>query len=238
MFSLNYGRVFRLAVLCTALAPLSCGALISQKSDDDSQTLAAALAAAALLGQSCTLGGVTFTAGSGVTCANGTASGTGTLTASTNNAHEQVVQFSSTIQSGGKVDYVSEASSSALTDGAFIRLSTGGNSASSPNRSASKTFNTAFAAPSAGVSETYCLQIHIHSGNAESYALKTSCPTNAMSGAAGDSCSASFFNWQATTCTGASGSTAGGTGAGQKWGFVLQNAAITSVSIPASARFN
>lgn len=223
------------AVLCAVMCA-QCSALLNQKTDDDSQLLTVGLLAA--VASQCTLGGITFIPGAGVTCSGGTASGTGTLTASTTAAHEQVAQVTAVISSGGKIDYVSSASGSALADGAYIRISTAGNSVSSPNRSTSRSFNTAFTVPSAGASETYCMQIHIHSGSTEGYAFKSACPVNAVGGATGDSCTSTFFNWQATTCTGAAGSTAGGSSAGSTWGYVLQSATITSVSIPSSARVN
>ncbi|MCE9598201.1 MAG: hypothetical protein K8S54_09565 [Spirochaetia bacterium] len=236
----TYNTVRTSIVLAISLGVnFGCSQLFGGKGkDDDDQLRGVALLALLSSTSACTLGGVSFTVSSGsVTCKDGMASGTGTLVAATTSSTIVSVEFTSVITSGGRVDVIGGASSSALSDGPLVRMATAGNAAFSKDRAANKTFNTAFTAPTAGASSTVCVEMHLDETDVHAVTNKGTCPTagTGTDASAAASCSATFFNSEGGVCTGSTGNNAGGALPGNKWGLSLNNATISGVNITPSS---
>lgn len=111
--------MFRLALLCAVLAVQGCGSLLGKNDSDDDKQLQGAAILALLTSNQCSFDGVAFTAGSGVTCAAGAASGTGILVPSTTSSGDLSLQMTFTVASGGSVEILNNVSSvnGSLTSG-------------------------------------------------------------------------------------------------------------------------
>lgn len=227
----------KIIVLLLAASAAGCGSLIGGKdSDDDKQTQAAALLALAL-GQ-CNIGGVSYTAGSGVTCSGGRAAGSGLLIPSTTSSGDLSLQITFSVSSGGSVEVVNNVSSvtSSLSQGFSILAGTGTKRARD-GAGNTKTFGSAFSI-TADQSQQYCVEFHTAGSEQHLIMTKGACPSSVTTMDNTVSCSSTVFNTEATTCTGSTGSMSNNTKQGTAWGFILTNAVITEITRNTSNRYS
>jgi len=231
--------MFRIAILlCAALAFQGCGTLLGSKDSDDDQQLQGAAILALLTQNQCSFNGVSFTAGSGVTCAGGAASGTGTLIPSTTSSGDLSLQITFSVASGGSVEIQNNVASvnSGLTAG-FSLLAGTGTRRARDGAGNTKTFAAAFTI-SPDVSQQYCVDFHTEGSEQHVVMVKGACPSTVTNMDNTVSCSASIFNSEATTCTGSAGTLSNNNKPGSAWGFILTNVVITEIRRNSSNRYS
>lgn len=183
------------AFLLLSLLLFSQCSLLNRPENNDGDT-----ALALLLGISagCVIGGQAFTPSAGVTCSGGTASGTGTLTATTEK-DDLAIRVFPTIEPGGSISIF------ALSDG--TTPSTGVMSVITPGFTMSNGNN--LQAFSINFTSSICYEVHGHEGHV--FAKADSSCSGPRSGDA--DFSGSFAE------------------AGESWGFVLDDATISGLTV-------
>lgn len=230
--------MFRIAIFCAVLPFAGCGLLPGSKGSDDSRQVQGAALLALLAQNQCSFNGVSFTAGSGVTCSGGSASGSGTLVPSTTSSGDLSLQITFSVASGGSVEIQNNVSSvnAALTQGFSLLAGTGTRRARDGGGN-TKTFATAFTI-SPDASQQYCVDFHTEGSEQHVVMVKGACPTTVTTMDNSVSCSASIFNSEATTCTGSTGTLSNNNKPGTAWGFILTNATITEIRRNSSNRYS
>ena len=187
----------------------SCGSLVSP---DNSQDQASGLLS--LMALQCSIGGQSFIPSSGVTCSFGSASGTGTLAASSDNPSPFGQQIRFLLNSGGSLEVLGAANPGLLSAGYGYKFTESSAIAHSRNNSMGTGMGASFFSPALSV-RTYCLEMHLPSGQVHSIADPTAC---ASPGSRGMS-EAAFSDMYMTGKD------------GNAWGYVLNNAVIQDLSV-------
>lgn len=191
-----------------------------------------ALLAALLLSQSsssgscpCQLGNACFTPSSGVTCSGGSATGTGTLTSDSPTSSSETNNFVSlqvtvTLAANGSNVILNTASTAIGTNQVGIKINHTGNATAVSTTTDAEAFDGAGdqAAPGS-TATTYCLESHAP-GEGHVMLKKATCPSGTEA---------------ANTVREKSGLST--TGAGNTWGFRLNNATISSLTRNSSKKF-
>lgn len=200
----NAKRAF--AALCAA-SLLQCGSLLGSADDGDEESLA--LLAVAFASQ-CSLGGVSFAA-SGVACGLSGASGTGTLTAlqSQTSFVSMLVNFQ-LLNSSGSLSLVAGLNPSR----GVATQNVGGELAVSTTVSKKPQDAGAGAAGAGTTAQTWCFEIHVDES-----------PTHAILDQTGN-CTA-----KSATAASYENDANGPSRDGGLWGFVLNNATITGITV-------
>lgn len=182
------------------------------KKGDDQEQGALVLA---LLGNQCSLGGQNFVPSSGITCRLNFAQGTGTLSAVSTSRDDLSYQITFAVANGGSLDALSAAGPGSVPAGHGMKFSTTGSSAHGRNGTPVETMGVSLI-PAADVPKLLCLEFHTKEPDVHMVADNTSC-TSKPSG-------------NAAFSTG----TAWGGRSGTYWGFVLDKASITALSLNAN----
>ncbi|MBE7440511.1 MAG: hypothetical protein HS115_18820 [Spirochaetales bacterium] len=226
----------KVVILCMVLPFVSCTELglgnflggEDSKSKERNSLLAALLLLQGSSSSSCAcqLGNACFTPSSGVTCSGGSATGTGTLTsdsptssASTNNFVS--LEVTVTLAANGSNVILNTASSAISTNQVGIKINHTGDATAVSTATEAEAFDgagTHQAAPGS-TATTYCMESHAP-GEGHVMLKKATCPTGTEA---------------ANTVREKSGLST--TGAGNTWGFRLNNATISSLTRNSSKKF-
>lgn len=215
-------RPWRSALLAGILSILLANCAGSSK--DDQQNLGALLLGA--LG-GCSIGGVTFQASSSVTCASGTASGTGTLTAVGNSQTKLSVQLTFRLGQSGQLDLVGgsnlSAGGGAVNPGVGIRI---GTTAAAAFVGTGVDTATPLLAGGVDATKTFCLELHLDETYAHIIGKAANCPTGT------ELASAQQLEKDGGTSLGGPSP-----GANRGWGFILSNATLIGLTVNDNHRF-
>ncbi|MCB1316306.1 MAG: hypothetical protein KDK34_17150 [Leptospiraceae bacterium] len=209
-------KIFRVLVAGLIICTLpTCSQLLGEDDEDDTDELVALL----LLAQStggCTIGGQSFTAGSGVTCSNGVASGTGTLIATGTKDEFVSMSLSFQLGSGGQLDVIGGANPNTnfvAGNGPTFRIS---------STAAAKTIsdNDATLTSPGTSAATWCLDFHLEESPPHVIGDTSACVPKATS-------SAGYEDDDDTNAK-----------AGGRWGFILTNATINGAVFNSSENYS
>lgn len=170
---------------------------------------------------SCQIGNVCFSPGSGVSCSNGTATGTGTLDGGTSGDFVSLAMDIQMTASGGTVTFNTGVSSdvSSKRTGLIVRTTTGHQYfANGGGDTSLGTTNAALASTASTTS--YCLESHLTEGHL--LVRSGGCPSSTI---AADG-----------TTDEEEGSVSADTG--RKWSIILNNATISNVTQNSSEKFS
>ncbi len=209
---------FALPALFAAISFTHCSGVLGSDDNSDDDALGVALLGALGLNATagCSLGGTTFTA-SGAACGTGVATGTGTLTAASLKSDFVSVQLSfQLLDSTSSLSLIggTNPAAGAVSSGNAPEFQITPTVAKLPSDSATGTTGPGVAAA------TWCIELHLEESPPHIIADKQSCSVKATS-------SVSYED------ANESPSLQGGL-----WGFVLNNAAITSLTVNTSENFS
>jgi len=187
----------------------SCGSLVSP---DNSQDQASGLLS--LMALQCSIGGQSFIPSSGVTCSFGSASGTGTLAASSDNPSPFGQQIRFSLNSGGSLEILGAANPGLLSSGYGYKFTESSAIAHSRNNSMGSAMGASFFSPALSA-RTYCLEMHLPSGQVHSIADPTACASPGSRGMSEAAFSSMYMTGKD----------------GNAWGYVLNNAVIQDLSV-------
>ncbi len=183
-----------------------------QGGNDDQENGALILALAA--GQ-CILGGQSFTPTSGVSCRVDFAQGTGTLSATSTSRDDLSYQITFTVGNGGFLDALSGAAPGSVATAHGMKLSPSGSHAHGKNGIPLEAMSAAMIA-AANIPKIVCLEHHTKETDVHMVGDNGSCGTKPS----GNAAFSSTTSW--------------GGRSGTSWGFTLENASISQLSINAN----
>ncbi len=217
----NFRKLSIVAALATAITFTANCSILNPSDDDDDQSLAAA--ALVLLGQGCTVGASAFTA-AGVTCSGGMATGTGTMFSTAAHGDDFSIQLDYTLGTGGTMYVLSGLTGTTIdsNSGSGMYITTTAINGVRPTNVAGSA--TGLTAPGTS-SASLCLEIHYDESPDHIIANAAACPTGTVN------TSTASFESEATAVSGTSDVT------GTNWGFILNNATITNITVNATNKF-